>query len=97
MASLACWPLVTLRLNQIPSKEALRVIPSHRAPLLGTIAGSVRKSWIRPTSRLSRPREEHRASFGYVWEDEVQPWSSELIVHEKQRKPKLAAGVMDTG
>jgi hypothetical protein len=44
-----------------------------------------------------RGGEEHRASFGYVRDDDVQPGVTELIVHEQQREPKLAAGVVDTG
>jgi hypothetical protein len=45
---------------------------------------------------LIRPGEEHRARFGNVGDDEVQPGSTQLIVHEQQGKPKLAAGVVDT-
>ena len=46
---------------------------------------------------MRRPGEEHRAGFGYVRDDNVQSGGSELIVHEEQREPDLAARVVDTG
>ena len=57
------------------------------APLYGALSAGV----------FCRPGEEHRAGFGYVRDDQVEPWMAELFVHEQQREPKLAAGVVDTG
>jgi hypothetical protein len=51
----------------------------------------VRDAWF------SRPGEEHRAGFGYVRDDEVQPRVVKLLVHEQQREPERAVRVVDTG
>ena len=49
-----------------------------------------------PAGCFSRPGEEHRAGSGYVRDKNVQPRMAEFLIHEQQREPKLAAGVVDT-